>query len=204
MTISPSVPPGAAVEAASNKLADPFPEGVQAHFGSARCPWSSAGRLRRGRAGYGRSPSPAARTARRRLERAPPPPLEGARPTAVHREVVRRALERPPGCSRPRRRSPVGGLGTALAAARQLHLEDAEASARTARHALALLDELMPGGGHPDPHPLQHRPLVSGGEGTAIAVALADAPRGRLRRLWVDETRPLLQRCSPDGIRGRP
>ena len=35
--------------------------------------------------------------------------------------------------------------------------------------------------------------LVSGGEGTAFAVALAAHRAGRLRRLWVDETRPLLQ-----------
>jgi methylthioribose-1-phosphate isomerase len=34
---------------------------------------------------------------------------------------------------------------------------------------------------------------VSGGEGTAFAVALAAHRAGRLRRLWVDETRPLLQ-----------
>ena len=35
--------------------------------------------------------------------------------------------------------------------------------------------------------------LVSGGEGTAFAVALLAHRAGRLRRLWVDETRPLLQ-----------
>jgi methylthioribose-1-phosphate isomerase len=35
--------------------------------------------------------------------------------------------------------------------------------------------------------------LVSGGEGTAFAVALAAHRAGTLRRLWVDETRPLLQ-----------
>lgn len=34
---------------------------------------------------------------------------------------------------------------------------------------------------------------MSGGEGTAFAVALAAHREGRLRRLWVDETRPLLQ-----------
>ena len=35
--------------------------------------------------------------------------------------------------------------------------------------------------------------LVSAGEGTAFAVALAAHRAGRLRMLWVDETRPLLQ-----------
>ena len=34
---------------------------------------------------------------------------------------------------------------------------------------------------------------MSGGEGTAFAVALAAHQAGGLRRLWVDETRPLLQ-----------
>ena len=35
--------------------------------------------------------------------------------------------------------------------------------------------------------------LVSAGEGTAFAVILAAHRAGRLTRLWVDETRPLLQ-----------
>jgi methylthioribose-1-phosphate isomerase len=35
--------------------------------------------------------------------------------------------------------------------------------------------------------------LVSAGEGTAFAVILAAHRAGRLRQLWVDETRPLLQ-----------
>ncbi|WP_328339421.1 S-methyl-5-thioribose-1-phosphate isomerase [Streptomyces violaceus] len=81
----------------------------------------------------------------------------------------------------------------ALAAARQLHREDAEASARMAEHGVTLLDELLPGGGHRILTHCNTGSLVSGGEGTAFAVALAAHRAGRLRRLWVDETRPLLQ-----------
>ncbi|MGW2850686.1 S-methyl-5-thioribose-1-phosphate isomerase, partial [Streptomyces sp. NPDC001215] len=81
----------------------------------------------------------------------------------------------------------------ALAAARALHQEDAEASARMARHGLALLDELLPGGGHRVLTHCNTGALVSGGQGTAFAVMLAAHRAGRLRRLWVDETRPLLQ-----------
>ncbi|MBX4179246.1 S-methyl-5-thioribose-1-phosphate isomerase, partial [Streptomyces geysiriensis] len=79
------------------------------------------------------------------------------------------------------------------AAARALHREDAEASARMAAHGLALLDELLPAGGHRVLTHCNTGSLVSGGEGTAFAVALAAHRAGRLRRLWVDETRPLLQ-----------
>ncbi|MCW7946382.1 initiation factor 2B subunit alpha [Streptomyces hygroscopicus] len=119
--------------------------------------------------------------------------LAGARPTAVNLAVgVRRALAA--------YRAALAGGGdqgraaeAALAAARALHREDAEASARMARHGLALLDELLPGGGHRVLTHCNTGALVSGGEGTAFAVALAAHRRGRLRRLWVDETRPLLQ-----------
>lgn len=62
-----------------------------------------------------------------------------------------------------------------------------------AAHGLALLDELLPGGGHRILTHCNTGALVSGGEGTAFAVALAAHRDGRLRRLWVDETRPLLQ-----------
>ncbi|MFF2653840.1 S-methyl-5-thioribose-1-phosphate isomerase [Streptomyces sp. NPDC058045] len=81
----------------------------------------------------------------------------------------------------------------ALAAARDLHTRDAEASARMARHGLALLDELLPAGAHRILTHCNTGALVSGGEGTAFAVALAAHRAGRLARLWVDETRPLLQ-----------
>ncbi|MEU6814709.1 S-methyl-5-thioribose-1-phosphate isomerase [Streptomyces sp. NPDC046860] len=119
--------------------------------------------------------------------------LESARPTAVNLSVgVRRALtahrDALAGTG-----DPTVAAGAALAAARALHQEDAEASARMAAHGLALLDELMPGGGHRVLTHCNTGSLVSGGEGTAFAVALAAHRAGRLRRLWVDETRPLLQ-----------
>ncbi|GGT18840.1 methylthioribose-1-phosphate isomerase [Streptomyces daghestanicus] len=119
--------------------------------------------------------------------------LAGARPTAVNLAVgVRRAhaayrAALADGGGAPR------AAEAALAAARALHREDAEASARMAAHGLALLDELLPGGGHRVLTHCNTGSLVSGGEGTAFAVALAAHRAGRLRRLWVDETRPLLQ-----------
>ncbi|WP_405671917.1 S-methyl-5-thioribose-1-phosphate isomerase [Streptomyces sp. NBC_01530] len=119
--------------------------------------------------------------------------LAGARPTAVNLAVgVRRAQ------SAHRAEFAKGGdagqaAAAALAAARGLHEEDAEASARMAERGLALLDELLPGGGHRILTHCNTGALVSGGEGTAFAVALAAHRVGRLRRLWVDETRPLLQ-----------
>ncbi|NBM17869.1 S-methyl-5-thioribose-1-phosphate isomerase [Streptomyces sp. GC420] len=119
--------------------------------------------------------------------------LANARPTAVNlsfgvriaAEAYHKALE--------------GGADqqaaarAALATARALQRQDAEASARMAEYGLALLDELLPGGSHRVLTHCNTGALVSGGEGTAFAVALAAHRRGRLRRLWVDETRPLLQ-----------
>ncbi|MFC4957860.1 S-methyl-5-thioribose-1-phosphate isomerase [Streptomyces mauvecolor] len=119
--------------------------------------------------------------------------LAGARPTAVNlgygvrlaAGAYRAAVEKGVG------RAEAGAV--ALAAAKELHRADAEASARMARHGLALLDELLPGGSHRILTHCNTGRLVSGGEGTAFAVALAAHRAGRLRRLWVDETRPLLQ-----------
>ncbi|MGI5398571.1 S-methyl-5-thioribose-1-phosphate isomerase [Streptomyces sp. CA-135486] len=119
--------------------------------------------------------------------------LEGARPTAVNLGYgVRRAAAA--------YRAAVGKDGdleqasqAALAAAKALHREDADASARMAEQGLMLLDELLPGGGHRILTHCNTGALVSGGEGTAFAVALTAHRAGRLRRLWVDETRPLLQ-----------
>ncbi|MFF3546767.1 S-methyl-5-thioribose-1-phosphate isomerase [Streptomyces platensis] len=85
------------------------------------------------------------------------------------------------------------GAAAALAEARAVHTEDIEASTRMAQHGLALLGELLPGGGHRILTHCNTGALVSGGEGTALAVALAAHRSGELRRLWVDETRPLLQ-----------
>jgi methylthioribose-1-phosphate isomerase len=119
--------------------------------------------------------------------------LASARPTAVN-------LAYGVGRARAAYQAALAGGGgqeqaatAALAAARALHKQDAEASARMARHGLALLDELLPGGNHRILTHCNTGALVSGGEGTAFAVALAAHRAGKLRRLWVDETRPLLQ-----------
>ncbi|QLE72314.1 S-methyl-5-thioribose-1-phosphate isomerase [Streptomyces rectiverticillatus] len=119
--------------------------------------------------------------------------LAHARPTAVNLAYgVRRALG-------AYEKALQGGGGpqqaaaATLAEARALHREDAEASARMAAHGLALLEELVPGGGFRVLTHCNTGALVSGGEGTALAVAGAAHRAGQLRRLWVDETRPLLQ-----------
>lgn len=97
--------------------------------------------------------------------------LAGARPTAVNlARGVRRALAA--------YRAGLGGEGDreraardALAAARALHREDAEASAAMAGHGLALLDEMMPGG--------QHRILTHCNTGALVSGVRA--PRSRWR-----------------------
>jgi methylthioribose-1-phosphate isomerase len=76
----------------------------------------------------------------------------------------------------------------ALAEARSIAKQDAAASAAIAGHGLALLPE----GARILTH-CNTGALVSAGEGTAFAIILAAHRAGRLARLWVDETRPLLQ-----------
>ncbi|WP_338699598.1 S-methyl-5-thioribose-1-phosphate isomerase [Streptomyces sp. Q6] len=124
--------------------------------------------------------------------------LADARPTAVNLAYgVRRAQQ----AYRSAFGNGAGGAqsgqeraaAAALAAARALHQEDAEGSSRMAAHGLQLLDELLTGGTHRILTHCNTGALVSGGEGTAFAVALAAHRVGRLNRLWVDETRPLLQ-----------
>ncbi|MEU6845909.1 S-methyl-5-thioribose-1-phosphate isomerase [Streptomyces sp. NPDC046716] len=125
--------------------------------------------------------------------------LSSARPTAVNLAYgVRRAetayrtvLETGAGTDGEAVRE--RAAAAALTAARALHQEDAAASARMAEHGMRLLDELLPGGNHRILTHCNTGALVSGGEGTAFAVARAAHRVGRLRRLWVDETRPLLQ-----------
>ncbi|MEE1739394.1 S-methyl-5-thioribose-1-phosphate isomerase [Streptomyces sp. BE147] len=119
--------------------------------------------------------------------------LERARPTAVN---LGYGVRRTAGAYRAavaKGAGPEEAAAAALAEARALHREDAEASGRMARYGLALLEELLPGGGHQLLTHCNTGALVSGGEGTAFAVALRAHREGRLRRLWVDETRPLLQ-----------
>jgi methylthioribose-1-phosphate isomerase len=119
--------------------------------------------------------------------------LESARPTAVNLGYGVRRAEAAYRQAVDKGADAEQAAGAALAAAKKLHREDAEASARMAQHGLGLLDELLPGGGHRILTHCNTGALVSGGEGTAFAVALTAHRRGRLRRLWVDETRPLLQ-----------
>lgn len=119
--------------------------------------------------------------------------LAGARPTAVNLAYgVTRALaayrEALGG-----RGDPEAAAGAALAAARDLHAEDARAAARMAGHGLELLRELVPGTSYRLLTHCNTGALVSGGEGTALGVVLAAHRQGALTRLWVDETRPLLQ-----------
>ncbi|WP_030625191.1 S-methyl-5-thioribose-1-phosphate isomerase [Streptomyces sclerotialus] len=119
--------------------------------------------------------------------------LAYARPTAVNLAYgVRRAVaayDEALAAGRP----PEKAAAAALAEAKAVHAEDARASARMAENGLRLLSELLPGGGHRILTHCNTGALVSGGEGTAFAVALAAHRAGELRRLWVDETRPLLQ-----------
>ncbi|MEU4844432.1 S-methyl-5-thioribose-1-phosphate isomerase [Streptomyces gilvosporeus] len=119
--------------------------------------------------------------------------LAHARPTAVNLGYgVRRAAAAYREAA-GRGGGPQTAAAAALAEARAVHAEDIEASARMADHGLALLGELLPGGGHRLLTHCNTGHLVSGGEGTALAVARAAHRAGELRRLWVDETRPLLQ-----------
>jgi methylthioribose-1-phosphate isomerase len=76
----------------------------------------------------------------------------------------------------------------ALAEAHAIAAEEAEASARMGEHGLTLVPE--------NARILTHcnaGALAAGGEGTALAVVVAAHRAGRLKHLWVDETRPLLQ-----------
>jgi len=112
--------------------------------------------------------------------------LAGARPTAVNLAwgaqralAAWRAASRAPGNDPP---------AAALAEARSIAAADAAASAAMAEHGRRLL----PAGARVLTHCNTGR-LVSAGEGTAFAVILAAHRAGQLAKLWVDETRPLLQ-----------
>ncbi|THC47608.1 S-methyl-5-thioribose-1-phosphate isomerase [Streptomyces sp. A1499] len=119
--------------------------------------------------------------------------LAGARPTAVNLAYGARRAQAAHRTALSNGADDAAAARATLRAARALHAEDARASEKMAAHGLALLDELMPGGGHRILTHCNTGALVSGGEGTAFAVALKAHRAGRLRRLWVDETRPLLQ-----------
>ncbi|MEU0833442.1 S-methyl-5-thioribose-1-phosphate isomerase [Streptomyces sp. NPDC005969] len=119
--------------------------------------------------------------------------LERARPTAVNLGYGVRRASRAYWAALDKGEDAQRAAAVALAEAEALHREDAEASRRMAQYGLALLEELLPGGGHQLLTHCNSGALVSGGEGTAFAVALGAHRAGQLRRLWVDETRPLFQ-----------
>lgn len=120
--------------------------------------------------------------------------LSNARPTAANLAWgVRRALAAYRGCLDACQEEPHDAkriaAQAALDEARAIAGQDAAASAAMAEHGLALLP---PRGARVLTH-CNTGALVSAGDGTAFAVVLAAHRAGRLARLWVDETRPLLQ-----------
>ncbi|MET7416763.1 S-methyl-5-thioribose-1-phosphate isomerase [Streptomyces rubiginosohelvolus] len=119
--------------------------------------------------------------------------LEGARPTAVNLGYGVRRVAAAYWAASGKGEGDEAAAAAALAEARALHQEDAQASGRMAEYGEALLEELLPGRAYQLLTHCNTGALVSGGEGTAFAVALRVHRQGRLRRLWVDETRPLLQ-----------
>ena len=119
--------------------------------------------------------------------------LGRSRPTAVNLSwgaaralaAYRAARDAEPGDTAPGRRR---AAAAALAQARAIEAADAAASAAIAGHGLGLVGDRC--------RILTHcntGALVSAGEGTAFAIILAAHRAGRVARLWVDETRPLLQ-----------
>ena len=108
----------------------------------------------------------------------------GTRRALAAYQAARGATPGPGDDHDPQRLAP----GAALDEARAIAAEDATASAAMARHGLSLIPE----GARVLTH-CNTGALVSAGGGTAFAVILAAHRAGRLARLWVDETRPLLQ-----------
>ncbi|MFH9109437.1 S-methyl-5-thioribose-1-phosphate isomerase [Streptomyces albus] len=119
--------------------------------------------------------------------------LAHARPTAVNLAYGARRAEAAHAAAVRSGAGAPEAAALALAEARALHREDAEASDRMAGHGRALLADLVPGDGLRLMTHCNTGRLVSGGEGTALAVVKAVHRAGGLRRLWVGETRPLLQ-----------
>jgi methylthioribose-1-phosphate isomerase len=118
--------------------------------------------------------------------------LAGARPTAVnlawgaHRALAAwQAASHGAGSGQPAAQP---AAAAALAEARALAAADASASEAMAAHGVRLL----PAGARVLTH-CNTGNLVSAGDGTAFAVILAAHRAGQLAKLWVDETRPLLQ-----------
>ena len=105
--------------------------------------------------------------------------LAHARPTAVN---LTRGVARAHAAYRN------GGAGAALAAAHALAAEDAAGCDAIAAYGLPL----VPDGARVLTH-CNTGALVTTGVGTAFGVVRAAHRAGRLAKLWVDETRPLLQ-----------
>jgi len=103
--------------------------------------------------------------------------LAGTRPTAVN---LHHALERSLAAHREGR--------PLLEVAEQLHREEIEADRALAAHGA----ELLSGGDRVLTH-CNTGPLATGGYGTAAGVIRAGFEAGKVREVWVTETRPLLQ-----------
>ncbi|WP_079132599.1 S-methyl-5-thioribose-1-phosphate isomerase [Streptomyces nanshensis] len=119
--------------------------------------------------------------------------LASARPTAVNLAAGVRRVEQAYRTAIDGGADASGAAAVSLAEARKLHEEDAEASARMAQLGHGLLGDLVP---RAPMRLLTHcntGMLVSGGKGTAFGVVTEVHAAGELGRLWVDETRPLLQ-----------
>ncbi|MGW7518857.1 S-methyl-5-thioribose-1-phosphate isomerase [Streptomyces sp. NPDC054796] len=119
--------------------------------------------------------------------------LAHARPTAVNLAYGVRRAEAAYRLALDAGTGDASAAAAALTEARLVHREDAEASARMSELGRELLDELLPGGRLRILTHCNTGALVSGGQGTALGVVRAVHQAGELRRLWVDETRPLLQ-----------
>jgi methylthioribose-1-phosphate isomerase len=124
--------------------------------------------------------------------------LATSRPTAVNLfwalDRMRKVAKRAGSSSTPTTQSfptPTELATALLAEARAIHAEDAEMCAAIGKNGADLLAELPAGSGI-----LTHcntGALATGGEGTALSVIFELARRGQNPRVWVDETRPLLQ-----------
>lgn len=101
--------------------------------------------------------------------------LLASRPTAVN---LRWALDRLERCSR----------GAMLDEARRIHLEDISINKAIGAHGAALLPE-----GARVYHHCNTGTLATGGWGTALGIVRSAHQLGKLRQVWVGETRPYLQ-----------
>jgi methylthioribose-1-phosphate isomerase len=114
--------------------------------------------------------------------------LATSRPTAVN---LFWALDRMRKVSQQASASPTELAQLLLGEAHAIHFEDAEMCTAIGKHGADLLAELPQGAGI-----LTHcnaGALATGGDGTALSVIFELARRGKAPRVWVDETRPLLQ-----------